>query len=161
MPDRTPAGEVTGEVLARLRAECLALKRGGHFSPAVTNDEVLALLDAFEAQRSLLSRPYVGAWLDEVLVEAAHQRQRWGSEHDVGKSALDWFWLIGFLAQKAAYAQLAGDDEKARHHTVSTAAALAQWAAQISGEESVMRPGIGPEGLLDALRSRCETGGGA
>lgn len=93
--------------------------------------------------RALISRPYLGAWADEVLVEAAHQRERWGRDHDVGKAAPDWFWLVGYLAGKALAAHLAGDADKARHHTVSSAAALAHWAAQISGDENVMRPGLG------------------
>ena len=97
----------------------------------------------------LISRPHVGRWLDEVLVEAAHQRERWGSEHDQGKAPEDWFWLVGFLVGKCLRAHLEGDLEKARHHTVSSAAALAHWAAQISGAESVMRPGLGPERLME------------
>ena len=74
-------------------------------------------------------------------IEAAHQRQRWGSEHDGGKQPLDWFWLIGYLAQKAATAQMGGDLEKAKHHTISTAAALANWHAAIAGHDNTMRPG--------------------
>jgi hypothetical protein len=97
--------------------------------------------------RDLIGRPYVGAWLDEVLVEAAHQRERWGAAHDVGKAPADWFWLVGYLAGKLLAAHCAGDLTKARHHTVSTAAALAHWAAQISGDESVMRPGLGADRL--------------
>lgn len=98
----------------------------------------------------LLGRPYVGAWLDEVLVEAAHQRQRWGTSHDAGKEPQDWYWLVGYLAGKALRAQLDGDAGKARHHTVSTAAVCAQWAAAICGDETVMRPGIGPDALAAA-----------
>lgn len=97
--------------------------------------------------RRLIGRPYHGSWTDEVLVEAAHQRERWGAKQDVGKQPEDWFWLVGFLAGKALAAHKAGDAEKAHHHTVSTAAVLAHWAAQISGHENVMRPGLGPEKL--------------
>lgn len=97
--------------------------------------------------QQLLSRPYVGAWLDEILVEAAHQRERWGAHHDTGKAPEDWFWLVGYLAGKALAAHKAGDAEKAHHHTVSTAAVLAHWAAAISGHENVMRPGIGGDKL--------------
>ena len=79
-----------------------------------------------------------------VPIEAAHQRERWGVEHDGGKTPFDWFWLIGYLAQKAASAAVAGDDEKAKHHTISTAAALANWHAQLSGITNAMRPGIAP-----------------
>jgi hypothetical protein len=84
------------------------------------------------------------AWAHGVPLEAAHQRDRWGSEHDAGKSPFDWFWLVGYLAQKAAASAVAGDADKAMHHTISTAGALANWHAQLSGKTNVMRPGIGP-----------------
>lgn len=100
--------------------------------------------------RALIGRPYIGAWTDEVLIEAAHQRERWGAEQDAGKQAEDWFWLIGYLAGKLLAAQKAGDLDKARHHTVSTAAVLAHWAAALAGHENVMRPGLGPDKIASA-----------
>ncbi len=104
-------------------------------------DELGRVRRDLEALQALIGRPHIGAWVDEVIAEAAHQRRRWGSEHDEGKEPQDWFWLIGFLAGKCLRAHLDGDTEKARHHTVSTAAALAHWAAGIDGIETVMRPG--------------------
>ncbi|AMN41091.1 hypothetical protein [Rhodoplanes sp. Z2-YC6860] len=111
----------------------------------VSEGEVADMRAEIEHLSGLIARPYVGAWLDEILVEAAHQRDRWGAEHDTGKAPEDWFWLVGYLAGKALAAHKAGDLNKAHHHTVSTAAVLAHWAAQISGDENVMRPGIGAE----------------
>jgi hypothetical protein len=35
-------------------------------------------------------------------------------------------------------------DDKALHHTISTAAALANWHAALSGTSNTMRPGIAP-----------------
>lgn len=92
---------------------------------------------------SILNTPEFFDFIKAVPLEAAHQLNRWGSEHDAGKSALDWFWLIGYLAQKAATAQIAGDMNKALHHTISTAAALSNWHSQMLGN-SDMRPGIMP-----------------
>lgn len=89
-----------------------------------------------------LNTPEVDDFAKGVVAEAQHQRQRWPSEQDAGKTAWDWFWLIGYLAQKAATAQIAGDQGKALHHTISTAAALANWHAAITGQHSTMRPGI-------------------
>lgn len=109
-----------------------------------------------ERLRALIGRPYIGAWTDEVLIEAAHQRERWGSDHDTGKAPEDWFWLLGYLAGKLLAAHKAGDAEKARHHTVSSAATLAHWAAAISGDENVMRPGLGPDAIA-GLASGSET----
>jgi hypothetical protein len=96
----------------------------------------------------LLSRPYIGAWVDEIMVEAAHQRERWGAKHDVGKNPQDWFWLGGYLGGKALHAHITGDLALARHHTVSAGAVLAHWAAQISGDENVMRPGVGADKIM-------------
>lgn len=106
--------------------------------------------DELKHLRDLLSRPYIGAWTDEILVEAAHQRDRWGSSHDHGKQPEDWFWLIGYLAGKALAAHRAGDVAKAHHHTVSTGAVLAHWAAAIDGNEDVFRPGLGIEKISRA-----------
>lgn len=98
-----------------------------------------------EAVRSeIINTPETADFMAGVPLEAAHQRERWGVSHDGGKTPFDWFWLIGYLAQKAASAQTAGDMAKAQHHTISTAAALANWHAQIAGRTE-MRPGIGPD----------------
>lgn len=90
----------------------------------------------------LLNTPELDNFAAGCVSEAQHQRARWPSDHDEGKTPLDWFWLIGYLAQKAAAAQIAGDFDKAKHHTISTAAALANWHAAIAGDSTVMRPGI-------------------
>lgn len=77
-----------------------------------------------------------------VPLEAAHQVARWGTAQDDGKNPEDWFWLVGYLTGKALAAQKAGDTEKAKHHTISTAAALRNWHAHLRVGTSVMRPGI-------------------
>ena len=75
----------------------------------------------------LLSRPEIDEFYDGVMLEAAHQRQRWGDAHDRSKSAENWYWLVGYLAGKALRSAVEGDQAKARHHTISSAAALFQW----------------------------------
>ncbi len=97
-----------------------------------------------------LNVPETKDFLRGIELEAAHQRFRWGADHDEGKHALDWFWLIGYLAQKAAMSAMAGDFEKAKHHTISTAAALANWHLRLCGVDTSMRPGIAapPEGTV-------------
>lgn len=137
LPDVAP-------VIARVRA----IRGVGSVTLSLHEADALCEVAAHAAHLDqLLSRPYVGAWIDEVLVEAAHQVERWGAEHDAGKAPEDWFWLLGYLAGKAVAAARGGEIAKARHHTVSSAAALANWAAQLCGHESVMRPGRGPERL--------------
>lgn len=93
---------------------------------------------------ALVNSPELHSFADGVVLEASHQRERWGSEHDAGKAPADWFWLVGYLAGKALHAQTGGNTEKALHHTISTAAALANWHASISEEHTGMRPGIDP-----------------
>jgi hypothetical protein len=97
----------------------------------------------------IINTPETADFMAGVPLEAAHQRERWGADHDAGKQPLDWFWLIGYLAQKAATSAMAGDNEKALHHTISTAAALANWHAALSGKSNAMRPGISLPGDID------------
>ena len=79
----------------------------------------------------LLNTPELRRFADGVVLEAQHQRERWGLEHDQDKTAWDWFWTLGYLAQKAASAALQGDLEKALHHTITAAALLANWHAEL------------------------------
>ncbi|MCP1852893.1 MULTISPECIES: hypothetical protein [unclassified Bradyrhizobium] len=91
-----------------------------------------------------LFSPEIQDWFEGTRLEAGHQVMRFAAEHDAGKTAFDWFWLIGYLAQKAATAAAAGDFEKAKHHTISTAAALLNWHRHLAGDGHGMRPGIDP-----------------
>jgi hypothetical protein len=93
-------------------------------------------------RKQIIDTPETADFMAGVPIEAAHQRERWGSEHDAGKTPFDWFWLIGYLAQKAADAAVRGDLIKAKHHTISTAAALANWHAALSEIDTSMRPGV-------------------
>lgn len=98
--------------------------------------EALATLDA-------INTPELFEFQKAVVLEAQHQRLRWSTQHDAGKDPQDWFWLLGYLAGKALKAHADGDTEKALHHTISSAAALANWHAAILGTTN-MRPGIDP-----------------
>jgi hypothetical protein len=89
-----------------------------------------------------INTPHTAEWLEAVQLEAAHQVERFGARHDAGKQPQDWFWLIGYLAGKALAAAVVGDDEKAKHHTISTGACLLNWFRQLTGDSNRMRPGI-------------------
>lgn len=80
---------------------------------------------------SLLNSPEIENFLPGVQLEAGHQRWRWGDEHDMRKTAGEWFWALGFLAQKVMIAAENGDIKKAKHHTISSAALLANWHRHI------------------------------
>lgn len=53
--------------------------------------------------KSTLNNPQIVDFTTAVQAEAAHQRERWGVEHDAQKTDADWFWLIGYLAGKALH----------------------------------------------------------
>jgi hypothetical protein len=107
--------------------------------------DISMLVDAFADVRSaVINSPETADFMAGVPIEAAHQRDRWPSEHDAGKAPEDWLFLVGYLAGKACAAVRAGDITKARHHTISSAAALANWHASLTGASTAMRPGIAP-----------------
>jgi hypothetical protein len=90
----------------------------------------------------LINTPHTHDFIESVRLEMPHQRERWGAEHDAGKTPADWFWLVGYLAGKALHALTTGNVEKAKHHVITTAAALGNWFLAITGEHTKMRPGI-------------------
>lgn len=134
----------------RMEADAREVQRGvGDAGPFYIRSkasigEVQELRERVAELNALLNEPITNDFIEGVRVEAPHQRNRWGVDHDAGKTPWDWFWLIGYLAQKAATAAVAGDVEKAKHHTISTAAALANWHLALSGGDDRMRPGIVP-----------------
>lgn len=101
-----------------------------------------------KALTALLNTPELYDFAKAVTLEAAHQRERWGSDHDAGKTDPDWFWLLGYLAGKALHSLKTGDTDKALHHVITTAAACANWHAALMGQDNRMRPGIDPAAAL-------------
>jgi hypothetical protein len=118
--------------------------------------------------RAIVNNPITDQFISGTRNEIAHQVQRWGTVSDRGKEPQDWFWLVGYLAGKALHhhkntqvqreeverqkaagiecsaleAALAYNIEKAKHHTISAAAALGNWWAHISIGGTVMAPGV-------------------
>jgi len=106
--------------------------------------------DVTGAERDrLLNSPVLRQFADGIVLEALHQRERWGTEQDAGKEPLDWFWLVGWLAGKVVKALDDDDTDKALHHTISTAAVFANWHAHIM-EPGKFRPGLGAEKKVKA-----------
>lgn len=112
--------------------------------PSSHDQYAMELVEEIERLQGLLNTPEVNDFTDAVRREAAHQRERWGTDHDAGKQPEDWFWLLGYLAGKALSAAKAGNRDKALHHTISSAAALANWHVALLGADNRMRPGIDP-----------------
>lgn len=98
-----------------------------------------------EAERArldgLVNHAHTAEFLEATRLEVAHQVERWGTVHDRAKAPADWFWLLGYLSGKALAAHAAGDVDKALHHTISSAAVLANWHAAISLQDNRFSPG--------------------
>ncbi len=75
----------------------------------------------------LINNPHTDSFIDAVKVEAAHQRERWGEDHDAKKHPAEWFQLIAHLLGKAAKAYWDGNREKYLHHIVTGAAVFLNW----------------------------------
>ena len=117
------------------------------WEPVYSAATVAELRAEVERLNAIVNTPQANDFLRAVSTEAEHQRQRWGSDHDAGKTPADWFWLVGYLAGKALHAHGAGDTTKAEHHIITTAAALANWHLSMFGKTD-MRPGIDGEAAI-------------
>lgn len=157
--DRAHVTRLTAEN-ARLQAENARLAldeipKHGRRLLAQVRAERDALQSELTKVRELLNTPHTDDWFEGVRLEAGYQIQRWGAEHDSGKAPADWFWLIGYLAQKAMTAHMSGDENKARHHTISTGAAMLNWFRAIVGDSNSMRPGIEAHQPAPAAKREC------
>lgn len=109
-------------------------------SAVAPTPDVSRLQAEIDRLNQIINSPQSDDFLRAVSTEAEHQRQRWGSDQDQGKTPADWFWLVGYLAGKALHAHVVGNMEKAEHHIITTAAALANWHLSMFGKTD-MRPG--------------------
>lgn len=114
-------------------------------------DDRVQLLAHIAALEGFINSPQTVDFLEAVKSETAHQRQRWGEAHDRSKSAENWYWLVGWLAGKALRAHIDGDVDKAKHHTISTAAALRQWHAFMGSDQTGC--GVGDDADLKAIEA--------
>lgn len=89
-----------------------------------------------------LNTPQTVNFLEAVRVESAHQRERWGVEHDAGKRPEDWIALLVYLLGKATKAHYDGDRDKLLHHVITVAAVCSNWHANATGVDTRMRPGL-------------------
>lgn len=117
-----------------LRSRLLQAHEYANLSMAPT--EIYAVLDEHDRLYQLVNNAQTDDFLEAVKLEAAHQVEKWGEAHDRGKSAENWFWLVGYLAGKALRAAITGDREKALHHTISSAAALLNWHKAINADKT-------------------------
>lgn len=106
---------------------------------AVNDESVVELARAFIILDDGINTPGTTDFIQALTTEAAHQRVRWGVEHDAGKKDSDWYWLLGYLGGKVLHPEIAQD--KKLHRIVAIAAAAANWHAHYL-HQTDMRPGI-------------------
>lgn len=115
------------------------------YGSASDMDDARATVAKLFAERdrldALINNPQTALFLEAVRAEAAHQVERWGTVHDRAKEPQDWYWLLAYLGGKALRSHIDGDEFKALHHTISSAAVLANWFAAIKLGKSEMAPG--------------------
>jgi hypothetical protein len=100
---------------------------------------------ALRALQDKLNTPHVQDFIESMRIEAVHQAERWGVDHDASKTRPDWVTLLVYLIGKAAKAHFERDQPKLLHHIITTAAALLNWHAAETGADNRMRPGIGTD----------------
>lgn len=110
---------------------------------------------------ALINTPRTDEFFEAVRIEAAHQVERWGVEHDAGKRAEDWISLFIYLLGKAAKAHYSGDRPKLEHHVITSAAVALNWWRNLTGVSTAMRPGVAESDnqRMDALDLLCEARG--
>ncbi|MGH9462241.1 MAG: hypothetical protein ACRD1X_13545 [Vicinamibacteria bacterium] len=94
--------------------------------------DVRELVDEVRRQTDLINTPKLDEFLEAVRVESAHQRERWGEEHDEKKTPEDWYWTLGYLSGKA----LRSEGEKRLHHVITSAALLFNWFRHLNPSAS-------------------------
>lgn len=97
-----------------------------------------------ERLRTLIDTPRTDDFFEAVRIEAAHQVERWGVDHDAGKRSEDWITLYMYLLGKAAKAHFDGNRDKLLHHVITVAAVALNWHRNATGENTRMRPGVAP-----------------
>lgn len=102
-------------------------------TPPKSNSDELDRLTAENARlRALINTPETENFMAAVPLEAAHQIERWGEQHDSQKSPLDWYWTLGYLGGKCAHSMLSGDITKAKHHCITVAALAMNWHRRLT-----------------------------
>jgi hypothetical protein len=133
------------QLLRRIEEVEHLTKERDDFAERLHNEFAVSIARGQEIGRlnALINTPHTHDFIEAVRLEMPHQRERWGSSHDAGKTNADWIALAVYLLGKATRAHYDGDNEKLKHHVVTSAAALGNWFLALTGEDTRMRPGVG------------------
>jgi len=87
--------------------------------------EVSRLRNLNSALINRLNNPEINNFVEGVTIEAAHQVERWGEEHDASKTFEQWVALMTRLLGKFVDANWNHEGDKALHHLITLAAVCA------------------------------------
>jgi len=80
----------------------------------------------------IINNPEIQDFIEGIKLEATHQINRWGKDHDNLKTPEDWLWLLAYLATKASQSSKYKDLKKYKHHIITCAAACLNWHKYVS-----------------------------
>lgn len=92
--------------------------------------------DRVKELEGLINHPELEDWLKGVQLEAAHQVERWGKEHDAKKYPHDFVLVFDYLKGKLAQSIWNRDEEKFKHHLITLAAVCFNAHKQFKNENS-------------------------
>lgn len=136
---RNVAASSAMRIVREFEKEVRAALTAGEKAGAVADQE--AMRAEIDRLNRILNTPTIEPFIEAAVSEAKHQIYRWGEQHDATKTAWDWYWLAGYLTSKAAHAALAKDWDKAKHHTITAAAMLANWHRHICDADAILSTG--------------------
>lgn len=125
-------------IVQELRKKAL-LVRFGTFggSTKVVVSVMNEAADEIERLTNLINTPELNDFPKAVLIEAVHQRERWGEDHDKSKSVSDWLRLFTHLNAKIGKADWDNDIDKVKHHVITLAAVANNFHAEILRREEL------------------------
>lgn len=80
-----------------------------------------------DSLRDLINTPEIRDFIEGVKIEAAHQTNKWGPDHDRRKHPGDWSMLLDKIKGKQCQAWWDGDLDKLQHHLITMAAICANY----------------------------------
>lgn len=78
-----------------------------------------------ERLTNLINHPVLNDFIQGVAIEAAHQIDRWGEDHDEDKTDADWIAVFVHLLGKFPDAFWSGKNDKVLHHLIAISAVAA------------------------------------
>jgi len=84
-----------------------------------------AKIKEVEELKEILNQPETIDFQKGAVLEAAHQRERWGEDHDAQKTDGEWYWTVGYLLAKIVHKD--ADHQKVNHWIITCAALCANW----------------------------------